>query len=233
MVPIPATDGRFRRGGIGRLVDAVERGAAPASAFRGLAGGKVTESIQAADLSRLLRGIAQLPDGYAVATEILSMHFLGQSPSSGWDRSVIECGHDLLAQYPLEQAKDRQSCDYELSVIAKTCLRNGASAEHAKSLCRRIRQASERGLLPTLYVNDLVAVLLELHPNVALDVWLAEPNDQWWQEQMCRHGLVERNPLEIVPTTTLQEWAERDPFARYPRLARSIQAVTKHGGSLA
>ena len=98
--------------GIGRLVDAVERGAAPASAFRGLAGGKVTESILAADLFRLLRGIAQLPDGYAVATEILSMHFLGQPPSSGWDRSVIECGQNLLAQYPLEQAKDRESCDY-------------------------------------------------------------------------------------------------------------------------
>ena len=107
--------------GARRLTAAVECGLAPPRIYRDLALGRTREAISPAALSRIVLGIACLPDGHGVAVDILHMHCHGgRGKQSVWDPLLIDCGRRLLASYPLDQINRHAA--YVLAEIATVCL---------------------------------------------------------------------------------------------------------------
>ncbi|WP_143741861.1 type 1 periplasmic-binding domain-containing protein [Thiorhodovibrio frisius] len=218
-------------GGTRRLIASVETGLAPARAYGNLALGRTTEAMSSAALSRIVLGIASLPDGQGVAVEILSMHFHGgRGEQSAWDPLLIDCGRRLLASYPLDQ--DHHNRAYELAEIAKVCLSDTESATEAEHLCCRISDASANGRASWLNLNELIETLFSLHPFVALDCWFAGGQDEWRHSYMhFRNGMDNRNPLKRVPLPLLLQWANGDPETRFSRLAGTIPAFDQQDGA--
>ena len=217
--------------GARRLVASIESGLAPPRIYWNLALGRTTEAIPPAALSRIVLGIAGLPDGHGVAVEILHMHFHdGLGKQSAWDPLLIDCGRRLLASYPLDQVKHRDA--YALAEIATVCLSDSESATEAKDLCRRVFDATTTGWASWHNLERLIKTLFALHPFVALDCWFAGGQDERrhsYSHFFC--GREDRNPLNVVPLPLLLEWADGDPDIRFPRLAGIIPAFEQKDGA--
>jgi hypothetical protein len=216
--------------GARRLVASIESGLAPPRIYGNLALGRTTEATPSAALSRIVLGIAGLPDGRGVAVEILHMHFhVGRGTQSVWDPLLIDSGRRLLASYPLDQVKHHGA--YELAEIATVCLSDSESATEAKDLCRRIFDATTTGRASWLNLERVIKTLFALQPLVALDCWFAGGQDE--RRRYYVHffsGRKDRNPLNVVPSPLLLEWAKVDSDNRFPRLAGIIPAFEQEDG---
>lgn len=209
--------------GTRRLIASVESGLAAPRIYWNLCLGGTTEAIPPADLSRIVLGIAGLPDGHGVALEILHMHFRGgQERPTAWDPSLIDCGRRLLASYPLYRHEHRS--EYELAKIAAICLLDADSAPDAECLCRRISDASANGRTSWPDLGRLIKTLFALHPMIALDCWLAGDQEDWRHRMFFFNTREEHNPVNSVPLPHLLEWADADPDSRFPRLAAIVPA---------
>jgi len=218
--------------GVRRLIASIKAGLAPSSMYWNLFLGRTTESIQPTDLSRIVLGIAGLPNGHGVAVKILSMHFYSQRDNQAQtDASMLDCGRQLLRSYPFDQLQ--QTTDYELATIAKVCLRGSEAVEDAEKICRRIVDACSELRFPGLQLDELFKAILTLHPLVALDCWLGgSPADRSLQD-MHFFDIEDRNPLSKVPTPILLEWAQRDPDTRLSTLAGVIPALVNEDNATA
>ena len=215
--------------GARRLIASLESGLAPPRTYWNLCLGRTTETIPPAALSRIVLGIAGLPDGHGVALEILHMHFHGgRDKQSAWDPSLIDCGRRLLASHPLEQVEHH--ADYKLAEIATVCLSGSGSAPDAEHLCRRISDATTNGRTFWRNLEKLIKTLFALHPLVALDCWLADAQDDWRHHVHIFNSREDHNPLNVVPLPLLLEWADSDPDTRFPRLAGIIPAFEQEDG---
>ena len=219
--------------GIRRLIDSIEAGLAPPHVYWNLVLGRTTESIPPTDLSRIVLGIAGLPDGQDIAMEILSMHFHGQSDNqSRMDASILDCGRQLLRSYPLDQLQ--HITDYRLAAIAKICLRGDDAAEDSALICRRIADASTERLIHSVELSGFVEAMLSLHPLVALDCWLEGKPDTWGRQAgRWVADIEDRNPLGKVPPPILLEWAQRNPDTRFSKLASVIPALVNEDNATA
>jgi hypothetical protein len=213
--------------GIRRLAASAAAGLAPSRSYGCLALGKMTETIPPADLSRILLGIAGLPDGYRVATEILSMHFHSAKDEPGhWDPTLVHCGRELLRRYPPDQVD--QSMDYILTTIATVCLQGAETATDARLVCQWIAAASAAHMSHWMELDGLIGTLLTLHPQIALDCWLGSTEHNQSVFAWC---LVGANPLSNVSTPTLMEWAKQHPETRLPQLMEVIPVLEKQDGA--
>jgi hypothetical protein len=194
--------------------------------------GRTTETKPAADLARIVLGIAGLPGGYPVAAEILYMHF--RSPTDmpvHWDPVLVDCGRQLLRTFAVDQ--DQQGAGYRLARIATICLRGPEAGSDASLICNRIVDASGTGFGAVRQLGELIEVLLTSHPQVALDCCLGGTQDRspvlTWLLTRDEH----RNPLGKVPIPILLDWAGQDPETRLPRLANVIPVLDTKADPLA
>ncbi|HYN79711.1 MAG TPA: hypothetical protein VES73_18170 [Lamprocystis sp. (in: g-proteobacteria)] len=216
-------------GGIGRLIASVGAGLAPAQSYWCLAVGRTTECIPAADLSHIVLGIASLPNGYGVAAEILHMHFHRPKDDSVYrDPSLLDCGRQLLRNYPVDQEKP--AIGYRLAKIARVCLQGTEAIPDALLLCNRVGDAVAAGFGSWGQRGDLIETLLTLHPQAALDCWLGDAEDRRPVSMRYLARNDERNPFGKISTPILVEWAGRDPETRLPRLADVIRVLEKPEG---
>lgn len=216
--------------GVTRLLDAIRGRLAPATEFSGLWMDWATESIAPSDLSRILSGIAKLPDGLEVAAGVLARRF-DRAPAAqrNWDPCLLELGRKFLRDYPLDRVD--HATDYRLHEIAKVCLTGPDASGDAVILLNRILQCSDSLPIDAEF-GGLIQVLFALHPFEALDCWLAQATDSLSSWTMNDIGTLDTNPLSKVPTRTLMEWASMDPGVRFALLARLILPFVKENGRL-
>ncbi|MBX7244192.1 MAG: ATP-binding protein [Candidatus Sumerlaeaceae bacterium] len=212
--------------GVQRLLDSIGYAVAPAQAYSPLAYGRTTEAMAACDLSRILLGIAALPDGWMTAVEILSMHFHGQPGDQMTTAGcLIDCGQQLLKSCPLDEK--RPAWGHCLKQIAMRCLIGPDGIEATIVLCERVRERGKSVPFIGDELNGVIEAILDLHPTTALDIWLGPETKEEWLDELFLDDIRDRRPLDRVPTQTLLDWAETDPEVRYPRLARAIPAFKK------
>jgi len=212
--------------GVQRLIASVTAGLAAPRQYSPLMFGRTTQSIPAADLARLVLGIAALPGGYGVAVEVLYMYFhASQDALTHRASPLLDCGRQLLRTVPVDE--DQQATGYRLARIATVCLWGAEAAQDASLICNRIVDASAVSLGSARKLDDLIGVLLTLYPQPALDCWLGDRHD-------CSHMLTwrlvrddDRNPFGKVPIPILMEWAAQDPATRFPRLADAIPVLAR------
>lgn len=215
--------------GVQRLLDSIGYAVAPARAYSPLAYGRTTEAMAACDFSRILLGIAALPDGYGISVDILSMHFYGQPGEQVTiDGCLIDCGRQLLRVCPLDEV--RQARSYDLKQIAMRCLAGPEGIETTIALCGRVRERGKSIPFIGDELHDVIEAILDLHPTTALDIWLGSETKERWLDELCHDDIRDRKLLDRVSTQTLLDWAEADPEIRFPRLARAIPAFKKDKG---
>ncbi len=217
--------------GARRLIASVESRLASPRIYWNLALGRTTDTIPPAALSRIVLGIAGLPDGgHGVAVEILHMHFHGgRGEQSAWDPLLIDCGRRVLASYPLDQVNHHEA--YKLAKIARVCLSNSESAIDVTGLCHGVSDALKNRRTSWWELRELMKALFALHPLVALDCWVAGWRDERRHYDLhFFNGTADHNPVNVVPVSILLEWADGDPDTRFPRLAGIIPALGQKDG---
>jgi hypothetical protein len=218
--PVLQTSVTIDERGLYRLNRALARGKAPIHMFRRLAWGRVLESVSGADFSRLVSAIANLPDGYDVALEILSMRLhLDKHEKRDHEREVVELGQQLLHQVVFK--RNQHQDDYRLGEIAEGCLTGERGASLARDIGRKLRHAVAKLETSAFDNAHFTQKLLKVQPSAALDAFLAGAEEERRQgiralQEMSEHQTA---PVDGVQESDLFQWCDRDPTTRYPTIA--------------
>jgi hypothetical protein len=208
--------------GIGRLRTTLEMGTAPVWMFRYLAFGRTTDNVPGDDLRQLLRLIADQPEGFDVALEILTMRlFSDASAKREHETELLVAGRELLTRVPFR--KNTQRKDHELAQVARACLITPDAGPVAAEIAARLSEAMADYATYWSLNDDLLKELFKLQPAAVLDgLFGGEGKPRWAEvgefEQLRGHGA---NPVDEVSGETLINWCNRNPDHRFS-LAASI-----------
>lgn len=211
--------------GVGRLKQALRSAEVPVWMYRNLAWGRVTDDLAGTDLKDLLLLIADQPDGFDVAREILHMRLHSdRSAQRSHEPEILEAGRELLRR--VRFTKNNQSSDYNLAHIARACLNEEAAGPDAAEVARKLRRAVAGYETYAYNNNDLLKALLDAHPTVVLDaLFEGDERDQRSGIRVFDHLHDDRsNPSEEISCEDLIAWCDRAPQRRYA-LAASIVTI--------
>ena len=159
--------------GAARLKRSVALGKAPITAFRFLGWGRAADALSGADLKELLFAIAAPPQGYAIATDILSMRLHSNKDNKiAHPPELLEAGRELLSQ---AQFEDRDNMhDYRLRMIVNACLAGKGGEEAARHICIRFKQGLADHSVYAFHFDQLLEGLFKAQPRIALDVFFGQ-----------------------------------------------------------
>lgn len=220
-----------------RLNRALASGA-PASAFRILALGRLTDAIPTVELSRLLSAIAAAPNGWAVAVDILAMRL----SSDGGDRTNLEqiydVGRGLLLNLELSDKSVKQ-LDHDLAGLAASCLAGAAGRRVAEFVCQLLARAFGSTALSVYELHSLTQALFRTQPTAALDAFSNPPTEHsWWHPTVFsmfdETSRYQRSPIMEVEDHVLLEWCATSPDRNFVAAATGIvfSRVAADGPSL-
>ncbi len=218
-----------------RLKRTLDSGQVPIGMFRNLAYGRASDQLAGAVLKELLLLIAEKPDGFDVALEILYMRLHSdRMDEREHDPHLLEAGRGLL-QYITFARKNRNN-DHELAYVVKFCLNDPGASSFAADVIERLRQAV---IARDTYLSDnddLLRILFELQPKAVLDGLIADEEIDRrlgfdWFENMGKHRV---NPVGAISCEVLIAWCEEDRDRRYPVVASIITYAQRpeSGGQL-
>lgn len=211
--------------GVERLKWGLRSGEVPVWMYRNLAWGRTTDDLAGSDLKDLLLLIADQPDGFDGALEILHMRLHSdRSARRSHEPEVLEAGRELLRRMRFK--KDSQSSDYNLAHIARACLKDHGAGPHAAEIARKLRQAIAGYETYAYSNNDLLKALLGTQPTAVLDaLFEGDERDQRSGIKVFDHLHDDRsNPSDEISCEDLIAWCDRAPESRYA-LAASIVSI--------
>lgn len=207
--------------GISRLRVALKRGGLAAAHFRSIANGCV-ENSPAEDLAALLKDISSLPDGVAVALDILHMRFFSRSKNvdATCDVPLILVGRDLLMGFDFSMSCDLR--DFAAGEVVRASLSGEEARWAAEKVCQRLAIAVEAYTVSMWNLSCTLEALFETHPFVALDAFLlSEAENFSYILTDVRRG--KKSAVEELGGVVLQKWASLDPNKRFPLLGRCLR----------
>jgi hypothetical protein len=216
-----------------RLLMSIDSRSAPASAFRTISLGGALQAFPAEQTVALLRGIRNLPDGLPIAAGVLEGHLRWCRPQrEQWPACLKVLGQEMLMDCPLDlELHQQRSRSWQR--VAEECLSGADGAQAAAALCRRVRQAGYRALLPHAIGGELLAVIAGYHPDIALDCLLNSDKEGSLRAEVIansdwRYGKL----LRQIPSDRLLAWAQQDPDDRYVRIAQAVSPFVHVDGKL-
>jgi hypothetical protein len=220
--------------GISRLQRALD-GQIPIGAFRYLAFGGVTDHLPAGPFKELLLRIADQPDGFDVALEILYMRFHSDRSSDGdLEPELLLAGQELLGRVSF--STDTSSKAYHLAKLVKVCLAAGDTGPIAADIAIRLRQAIVNYESYSFNNEELLTALLDVQPVAVLNALFSgdEKDLQAGVHVFDDLGEHQGNPADAIPRGTLIDWCNVAAEIRYPIAAtvvtfsRYIEESTSH-----
>ena len=213
--------------GIARLRRAIALGNITASSFNSIANGSVSDS-PSEPLATLIKDIQSLPDGIAVALEILSMHFLCNNKDKGVQptEGLIAVGRDILTQLRFHEV-----CDYSAHIVIGVCLVGEEAKGAAETVCANIRAALENYSVWSHDLNYSLATLFEAQPLVALDTFLQHSQSHYYCD-LFDVSMGRKNPLDNLDPAILRQWAGSNSDVHYPLLGKCIKMFNNEGNDI-
>ncbi len=211
--------------GAERLKHAVAIGKAPVTQFRFLGWGRASDAISGADLKELVLSLAARPQGYAIATDILSMRLHSDRDSKAEHApELIEAGRELLSQAEFE---DRDSMhDYRMRMIVNACLPGKAGKEAARNICKRFKEGLAKHSVYTFHFEGLLEGLFKTQPGIALDVFFGTGNEDGEEiidvDSFDDPSDRRKNPLDAAPDDIVLNWCAEGGQARYVAIAEAV-----------
>ncbi len=206
-----------------RLKRALSLGKVPVEKYRYLAFGRTTDHLEGCDLKELVLLIANQPEGFDVALEILCMRlYSDRSAHREHDTTILEAGRELLQRVTFQGRKQRS--DYRLAEVAVACLNGSDAAPIAAAIAVRLRQAVAAYETYSWNNDNLLKALLELQPVAVLDsLFAGEEIDDTAGARVFENLEDHRgNPADAISCETLVAWCEEDRERRYPIAASFI-----------
>jgi hypothetical protein len=214
--------------GLARLHRAIERGISPAIYFSILSGGRISDEIPGQAFSDLILAIARMPDGDAVALDILGMRlFTYKADQRNLKAEITAVSKTLLGSYrfkPREQLHQGEDNDLDRLVRASLVGRDGAPI--ARRLVRDLADAVGDHRVSAWDYTELVTALLSTQPHTTLDELFSGDDRQRDSGMRLVRGIRQgrKNAMSSVPDDILVAWCEGDRPARYP-IAAAIALV--------
>lgn len=216
--------------GVERLNQALDTRKAKVGYYKCLAWGGTHEAISDDDLAALLKKILTREEGFGVALEILSMRFHKQKDLAEYSKQLIGVARDVLSTYRFAQERGRHDMqDYELSLIAISCLKGDDGGRSAEVICQNLAQAIIDGHIYPFDYPELFGCLARVQPIIFLDALIGNDKINAYHlrrifGQDSRHG---ENPIDQISDDDLITWCETDPAARYPLLCSAMQPFSE------
>lgn len=209
--------------GAERLKRALSGGQVPIWMYGNLALGRTIDHLPGGILKDLLLLIADQPNGFDVALEILCMRlYSDRSAQREHEPKLLETGRELLQRVTFR--KNNKRGDHQLAGVVKACLADPDASPIAAAVAVRLRQAVTTYATYPFDNNSLLTALLEVHPVAVLDaLFTGDERDQNAGIRAFDHLSEHRaSPADPIPCGALIAWCEGDRERRYPLAASFI-----------
>ncbi len=208
--------------GVERLKRVLSSGQVPIWMYRDLALGRTSDQLAGRDLKDLLISIAEQPEGFDVALEILFMRLHSdRSAERQHEPELLVAGQELLRR--VRFGKKRQRNDYQLAGVVRACLSGTEAGPIAAEVISRLRQAFLEYESHVFDNHDLLKALMSIQPGPVLDA-LFGGNDEENRRivfDFTRLRYLHSNPADEIPCAELIAWCGREREVRFT-LAASI-----------
>lgn len=208
--------------GVQRLTRALQSGLVPVQMFRSLTLGRATDHIAGVDLKDLLLLIAEQPDGFSVAVEILSMRYFSDRTSQReHDSELLKVSRELLRRFRFSFRAGNDLDKYSFTEILRPCLEGTEGGEVAADLTGKLKRAVLANETYSFENTELLTALVKAQPMIVLNtLFELEGEDSWPGIHVFEHLEGDQsNPAEAIPTEVLIDWCDQDGEARYPLAA--------------
>jgi hypothetical protein len=215
--------------GLERLHEALDKNITDLWFYQQIAYGRAHEAISDDDLARLIQKISAKENGRYAALEILNMRFYRDGSERETlpphSEELLSVARGLLSTHSFEDKSHRQDSDYNLSKIAKECLKGEAGAAAVASISKNL--SVQIGTFK-VYAGDypqLLNSLAEVHPQAFMDTFLGEDTDNIRKDKLFSHDFErDRNPIDHIPDNAIIAWCEKNPARNYPIIADIVKA---------
>ncbi|MBS4086654.1 MAG: hypothetical protein KKC24_18920 [Gammaproteobacteria bacterium] len=208
---------------VDQLKRSLTAGKVPVQMFLHFAYGRVTDHLAGGVLKDLLVLIADQPDGFDVALEVLSMRlFSDRSAKRELEPELIETGRELLQRIEFRK-NNNQRRDRQLSDIVKVSLTTSEDYSTAAEVSTRFLQAIANHEISGFDYDDVLAALLECQPAAVLDSLFSDESlERVAISVFYRLGRHRKNPADRISCDAIVAWCERDRGRRYPLIASIV-----------
>lgn len=208
--------------GVQRLLDSLRVGLAPVWLYRHLTAGRATDSIQPASLQRLLLKLSTLPDGTAIAIDILHMKYFSlRGDGLPVTTELVSCGRDLLMRYDFDNMKSNDV--YEITEVLRVCLVGFEGEKFAQEMCNKLSDVISDYRASFYDCLGIITELLMAAPAIALSAFILQEEGRVVGRLSRGLWSSEGHPLEKVPLSALIDWANEEPQIRFPALASATR----------
>jgi len=222
LVPLLHSAVQLDARGVERLKRTLNADQVPVWMYRNLALGRTTDQLAGADLRDLLQLIADKPNGFEVALNVLFMRlYSDRSSQRQHEPELLEAGRELLRRIRFRRGNQRD--DHELAAVVRACLTGPEAAPLAAEIAARLRRAVAAYETYSFDNDDMLKALLAVQPTAVLNA-LFEGDDQEQREgvDVFDHLHDHRsNPADEISREELIAWCNQDPERRF-RLAASF-----------
>ena len=226
--PLLQSAARIDVRGVERLKRALNSGQVPVSTYRNLAFGRTTDQLSGGDLRDLLLQIAEHPDGFDVALEILGMRlFSDSSQQKPHDPEILTAGRELLGNIRFRHFSEHDN--YRLSEVVRTCLNGPEAAPSAAAVAIRLRKAVGDHETYPFENEDLITGLLAVQPAAVLNALFEGNGDEpnvglTVLEERLGHRSA---PTDLIPCEELIAWCNQDREKRYVLAASFVSFASR------
>ncbi|MDR3454767.1 MAG: hypothetical protein P4L96_18540 [Rhodoferax sp.] len=222
-VPILHSAVQLDTRGVERLKRALNSGQVQVGMYRNLAHGRTTGQLEGSDLRDLLLLIADQPDGFDVALEILYMRLFSDGLAQRQrEPELIEAGRELMRRVRFKQRGEQD--DYKAAEVVRTCLAGPEAAPFAAELADRMRQAIAANDTYSFDNDELMKALLTVQPTAVLDA-LFKGDDREQQEGVMVFDHLhdyQSNPADEISCEDLIVWCNREREKRFSLAASFV-----------
>jgi hypothetical protein len=177
--------------------------------------------------------IWQHEDGQAVVIELLSMRFHGLEKNHQY--IVSDLLKNKSASFLASCVYSRDSyntgiSDYNLTQIANVSLSSNESTEYALIILNNIKSKILEHVIGRYDFPEFMSTIIQLHPILALDVFIGEDADVDYQVKNAIKGRFDKkvSPFSKVDIKSTLKWCNDSREERYPKLA---SIITPHQNS--
>lgn len=217
--------------GLERLHAALDKNISPIWLYEYIAYGRTHEVIEDNDLAILIRKIISKENGRYIALEILNMRFHRTEEHQYIpEECLLEIARELLSTHTFTDRSHRADTDYNLSQIAKVCLKGNGGAETASEVSRNLLTQLSSFKVYSHDYTQLLNSIAETQPQAFLDIFLGNETENIHEYRIFSHDFErDRNPLDFISDKDIIFWCEKCPEKRYPIIASTVKTFDDYG----